>query len=169
LACIHLVLVYTSRERQDVAADEDAFKQTQAAERQRQAEMRRVQDTVNRTREQNARRKMDKIQTREWDSEKKAEGWPTSAKGEQPNAITSASTTRTNTGEQGAEAEAPPTTKQREDTSRGRGEGRRGRGGGRGGRGRGRGRGESRDKVPNAVQPGEDDTKAVTGKVEEGQ
>ncbi|KAI9446607.1 hypothetical protein H4582DRAFT_584008 [Lactarius indigo] len=48
--------------RLDVAADENAFKQTQAAERQRQAQIRKVQETVNRTREQNAQRKMDKIQ-----------------------------------------------------------------------------------------------------------
>jgi len=120
--------------RLDVAADEDAFKQTQAAERQRQAQMRKVQETVNRTREQNAQRKMDKIQSREWDSEKKAERWQTVAKSEQPAATTSTSTTRTNTGD--GETESAPPAKQREDTSRGRGAGRRS-------RGRGRGRGES--------------------------
>jgi len=115
---------------QDVAADEDAFKQTQAAERQRQAQIRKVQDTVNRTREQSARRKMDRIQTREWDSDKKAEGWSTTEKPEAP----SVSTTRTNIGDGSEEAEASPTVKSRGDTRRGRGPGRRGRG-----RGRGRG------------------------------
>jgi len=60
--------------RLDVAADEDAFKQTQAAERQRQAKMRKVQETINRTREQNARRKLGGIQSREWDSDKKNRG-----------------------------------------------------------------------------------------------
>jgi hypothetical protein len=121
---------------QDVAADEDAFKQTQAAERQRQAEMRKVQDTINRTREQNVRRKMNKIQSREWDSDKKTEGWSTTEKPEAPSSV---STTRTNTGDQSEEPEASPTVRQRGDTRRGRGFGRRGRGG------RGRGRG---DKPP---------------------
>jgi hypothetical protein len=144
------VLIYTSCECQDVAADEDAFKQTQAAERHRHAQMRKVQETVNRTREQNARRKMDKIQSREWDSEKKAEGWPTSAKGEQPKVTASASTPRTNTGEQGAEAGTSPTVKQHENTSGGRGGGRRE-------RVRRRGGGQTRDKAPNhfQAQPGE--------------
>lgn len=104
--------------RLDVAADEDAFKQTQAAERQRQAHMRKVQDTVNRTREQNAQRKMDKIQSREWDSEKKAERWQTVAKSEQPAETTTTSTSQTNTG--GGEAESAPTARQREHTSRGK-------------------------------------------------
>jgi hypothetical protein len=128
---------------QDVAADEDAFKQTQAAERQRQAQMRKVQETVDRTREQNARRKLDKFQSREWDSDKKAEGWPTTAAKpegtEQPAAPSSASITRTNTGD--AETEAPPTAR-----PRGRGLGRRG-------RGRGRGRGEYRDRDKGPLAP----------------
>lgn len=114
---------------QDVAADEDAFKQTQAAERQRQAQMRKVQETINRTREQNARKKLGGIQSREWDSDKKAEGWSTTE------------TTRTNTGDRSEEPEASPapaspTVKPRGD-KRGRGFTGRGRGRGRGGRGRG--------------------------------
>ena len=136
---------------QDVAADEDAFKQTQAAERQRQAHMRKVQETVNRTREQSARRKMDRIQSREWDSDKKGEGW---SKTEKPEAPSPVSTTRTNTGDQTEEAEASPTVKSHADTKRGRG----GRGGRRG-RGRGRGRG---DKGPPIGEP-------PLEKVEEGQ
>lgn len=128
-------------------ADEDAFKQTQAAERQRQVQMRKVQDTVNRTREQSARRKLDKIQSREWDSDKKAEGWATNAKPEQPTAVSSDSTTRTNTGDADAETETSPTAKPREGRNRGRGSGKRGRGG------RGRGRGQVRDKAPPASVP----------------
>lgn len=146
---------------QDVAADEDAFKQTQAAERQRQAQIRKVQETVNRTREQSARRKLDKIQSREWDSDKKAEGWSTNAKAEQPMAVSSDSTTRTNTGDVDAGAEASPTAKPREGGNRGRG-----RGSGRRGRGdRGRGRGGVRDKAPPASVPEE---KESSDKVEEG-
>jgi len=60
---------------QDVQADEDAFKKTQEADRIRQAQQRKVQEAVDRTREQNARRKMDKIQNREWDSEKPTGDW----------------------------------------------------------------------------------------------
>lgn len=123
---------------QDVAADEDAFKQTQVAERQRQAQMRKVQDTINRTREQNARRKLGGIHNREWDSDKKTEGWSTTEKPEAPSSI---STTRmTNTGDQSEEPEASPaspTVKLRGDR---RGRPYRGRG-----RIRGRGRG---DKAP---------------------
>lgn len=121
---------------QDVAADEDAFKQTQAAERQRQAHMRKVQETINRTREQNARKKLGGIQSREWDSDKKTEGWSTTEKPE----ASSISTTRTNTGDRSEEPEASPASpvKPRGDK---RGRGFRGRGRGRGGRGRG-------DKAP---------------------
>lgn len=125
--------------RLDVAADENAFKQTQAAEQKRQAQLRKVQETVNRTREQNAQRKMDKIQSREWDSDKKGERWQMVAKSEQPAATTATTTSQTNTGE--SETESAPTAKQREDTVRVRG--RRGRGRG---RGRGRRASESRDK-----------------------
>lgn len=51
---------------QDVIADEDAFKKTQEFERIKQEKIRKEQEHVNRTREQNARRKMDKISSREW-------------------------------------------------------------------------------------------------------
>jgi hypothetical protein len=117
---------------QDVAADEDAFKQTQAAERQRQAHMRKVQETINRTREQNARKKMGGIQSREWDSDKKTDGWSTTEKPE----ASSVSTTRANTGDRSEEPEASLAShvKPRGDK---RGRGFRGRGRGRGGRGRG--------------------------------
>jgi hypothetical protein len=146
---------------QDVAADEDAFKQTQAAERQRQAHMRKVQETINRTREQNARRKLGGIQSREWDSDKKAEGWSAT---EQPGAPSSVSTTRTNTGGRSEEPEASeaspasPTVKPRGDR---RGRDFRGRGRGRGS-GRGRGRG---DKAPtNNIGDPPEPEKAEEGK-----
>lgn len=59
-------------ESQDVDADERAFKESQEAERQRQAKTRKVQDSIDRAREQNAQRKMAKVQNREWDFGKKA-------------------------------------------------------------------------------------------------
>ncbi|KDQ60553.1 hypothetical protein JAAARDRAFT_552661 [Jaapia argillacea MUCL 33604] len=61
--------------RIDVQADEEAFKKTQEAERAKLAQSRKVQEHINRTREQNAQRKMDKIQSREWDSGKKTNEW----------------------------------------------------------------------------------------------
>ena len=60
---------------QDVVADEDAFKKTEESERIKQEKIRKEQESVNRTREQNARRKMDKIQSREWDSGKSTGDW----------------------------------------------------------------------------------------------
>ncbi|KAF9239628.1 hypothetical protein BU15DRAFT_25682, partial [Melanogaster broomeanus] len=102
--------------RVDVKADEDAFKKMQESERAKQAHKRKVQEGVDRTREQNAQRKMDKIQSREWDSGKPAGDWK--------------QTKQTGTGEEG-DGGSPPTAKQRGGTPRGRG----------GPRGRGRGRG----------------------------
>ncbi|KAI0781266.1 hypothetical protein BD413DRAFT_25692 [Trametes elegans] len=61
--------------RLDVQADEDEYKKTQAAERVKLAKMKKVQENVDKAREQNARRKMDKIQSREWDSGKPARDW----------------------------------------------------------------------------------------------
>jgi len=61
--------------RMDVQADEDAFKKTQEAERIKAAKTKKVQETIDRTREQNARRKMEKIQNREWDAGKPARDW----------------------------------------------------------------------------------------------
>jgi hypothetical protein len=51
---------------QDVIADEDAFKKSQESERIKLERIRKEQEHVDRTREQNARRKMDKISSREW-------------------------------------------------------------------------------------------------------
>ncbi|GJE97043.1 hypothetical protein PsYK624_132530 [Phanerochaete sordida] len=56
--------------RADVEKDELEFKKQQEAERAKLARNRKVQDNVDRAREQNARRKMEKIQGREWDSGK---------------------------------------------------------------------------------------------------
>ena len=46
---------------QDVQADEEEYKKTQAAERAKLAKMKKVQENVDKAREQNARRKMDKV------------------------------------------------------------------------------------------------------------
>ncbi|KAG5636105.1 hypothetical protein H0H81_009101 [Sphagnurus paluster] len=66
--------------RLDVQADEDAFRKTQESERAKLAQIRKVQENVDRTREQNAKRKMDKIQSREWDSAKPTSDWKHSSK-----------------------------------------------------------------------------------------
>ncbi|KAJ7349371.1 hypothetical protein DFH08DRAFT_778566 [Mycena albidolilacea] len=60
--------------RLDVQADEEAFKKTQETERVKLAQSRKVQESVDRTREQNAKRKLDKMQNREWDSGKPVGG-----------------------------------------------------------------------------------------------
>ncbi|KAL4249571.1 hypothetical protein ABKN59_005872 [Abortiporus biennis] len=61
--------------REDVKKDEDEFRKTQEAERVKQAKNKKVQESINRTREQNARRKLDKIEAREWDSGKTPSHW----------------------------------------------------------------------------------------------
>jgi hypothetical protein len=58
-----------------VQADIDAFETTQEAERIRLAQSRKIQEQVNRTREHNARRKMEKVKMREWDSGKSTGDW----------------------------------------------------------------------------------------------
>ncbi|KAF8226212.1 hypothetical protein L208DRAFT_1015022, partial [Tricholoma matsutake] len=114
--------------RMDVQADEAAFRKTQESERAKLAQIRKVQETVDRTREQNAKRKMDKIQSREWDSGKPTGDWKRQAdKPESGNNVT------TNTDEKGS---SPP-----ESSSPSREVDRRLRGGGfRGASQRGRGR-----------------------------
>ncbi|KIM87694.1 hypothetical protein PILCRDRAFT_815271 [Piloderma croceum F 1598] len=109
--------------RMDVIADEDAFKKTQEFERLKQEKIRKEQEHVNRTREQNARRKMDKISSREWDEGKPSGEWKQGRKQTQDGSDNSPSA---------------------ESSSRGRG------GGGRGGissRGRSRGRGGGGSEV----------------------
>ncbi|EPT01809.1 hypothetical protein FOMPIDRAFT_144738 [Fomitopsis schrenkii] len=61
--------------RLDVKADEDAFKKTQEVDRVKAAKTKKVQENIDRTREQNARRKMEKIQNREWDAGKPTRDW----------------------------------------------------------------------------------------------
>ncbi|KAF8892680.1 hypothetical protein BD779DRAFT_1510325 [Infundibulicybe gibba] len=113
--------------RMDVKADEDAFKKTQESERIKLAHTRKVQENVDRTREQNAKRKMDKIQSREWDSGKPSADWKSQAK--KPQTPTPASDTPKEGNITGVVIANPPT-----DTPL--------RGGGTThGRGRGRGRG----------------------------
>ena len=51
-------------------ADEEAFRKAEQEERAKVAQTRQVQERVNSAREQNARRKLDKIHGREWDSGK---------------------------------------------------------------------------------------------------
>ncbi|KAG6850479.1 hypothetical protein H0H93_012900 [Arthromyces matolae] len=70
--------------RLDVKADEEAFRKMQESERIKLAATRKVQEGIDRTREQNAKRKMDKIQSREWDSGKPAGDWKTGAKNHVP-------------------------------------------------------------------------------------
>ncbi|ESK96813.1 sdad1 protein [Moniliophthora roreri MCA 2997] len=107
--------------RLDVQADEDAFRQTQEADRMKQARNRKVQDNVDQAREQNAKRKMDKIQSREWDSGKTGPEW----KGKKPTPAPA---------EGAAESEGMQLRDSGQWTRGGRGGGR-----GRGGRGGGRG------------------------------
>ena len=52
-------------------ADEDAFKKSEEEEREMQARIRKVQEGVDNARQQSARRKMEKIEAREWDTGKK--------------------------------------------------------------------------------------------------
>ena len=96
-------------------ADEDAFKKSEEDERAMQARIRKVQEGVNNARQQSARRKMEKIEAREWDTGKK-DGQPENVWGHE---------------EEGGKEGKP----------RGRGRGR-GRSRGRG-RGRGQGQGDA--------------------------
>lgn len=96
----------------------------------RQAHQRKVQEGVDRTREQNARRKLDKIQNREWDSGKSPGDWkqarhPTPADG----------------------SAAAPSSSPSEHR------GGRGRGSGRGGPSRGRGRGRGGPSLAGFASP----------------
>ncbi|OAX43783.1 hypothetical protein K503DRAFT_789249 [Rhizopogon vinicolor AM-OR11-026] len=119
--------------RLDVQADEDAFKKTQEVDRLRQAQQRKVQEVVDRTREQNARRKMDKIQNREWDS-----GKPTG---------------------NGKQARKPAPVEGSDATvnsSPSEHRGGRGRGSGRGGSSRGRGRGRGAPSAAGLASPAND-------------
>ncbi|KIM57658.1 hypothetical protein SCLCIDRAFT_1219348 [Scleroderma citrinum Foug A] len=112
--------------RLDVKADEEAFKKTQEEERVKQAHARKMQETVDRTREQNARRKMEKVQSREWDSGKPASDWKSNKVG------------------QSEDGEPTQPSDNRGGAPRG---------GGRGGPHRGRGRGRGRGSVRGGQRP----------------
>ncbi|KAJ7184113.1 hypothetical protein C8R46DRAFT_1062950 [Mycena filopes] len=129
--------------RLDVKADEEAFQKTQETERVKQAQIRKVQEGVDRTREQNAKRKLDKMQSREWDSGKPAGGgdWKQRQSAKSPEGHASADEVKTNTA---STPSSPPSVeggwtrggsprgspRARGNTARGRG---RGRGGATGG------------------------------------
>ena len=57
----HIRSILTCLFVQDVKKDEEEFRKTQEAEKIKQAKTRKVQENVNKAREQNARRKMDKV------------------------------------------------------------------------------------------------------------
>jgi hypothetical protein len=122
----------------------DAFKQTQAEEREKEARTRKLQQGVDHAREQNARRKIDKIQAREWDSGKNGDEWRPSDRIEE-----------------GQNNNAEPDRQWQRGA--GRGSGPRGRGRGRA-RGRGRGRGHGTNVGASA---GDDDKTAQVGEPEE--
>ncbi|EKM82885.1 hypothetical protein AGABI1DRAFT_111446 [Agaricus bisporus var. burnettii JB137-S8] len=123
--------------RLDVAADEAAFKQAQESERQKMERTKKIQDNVDKSREQNIKRKMDKMQNREWDSGKPS--WKNQPRKNSGNQET------TNAPAAGEESQSPGLSSPRSPTApqqSGSGSGNWVRGGSpRGGRGRGRGRG----------------------------
>ncbi|KAG6813105.1 hypothetical protein H0H92_013959 [Tricholoma furcatifolium] len=138
--------------RLDVQADEDAFRKTQEAERVKIAHNRKVQEGVDRTREQNAKRKMDKIQSREWDSGKPTGDWKQHTKKTEDTASLSAT----------EDTSKSPTAVELAASPRDSGNWVRGnlRGGPHRGRGRGRGRGgvastgtQQRDITENVEAP----------------
>jgi len=61
--------------REHVKADEEAFRTSMAAERARQEANRMLQAQINQNREQNAKRKLEKIGGREWDAGKQDGKW----------------------------------------------------------------------------------------------
>ncbi|KAI0048249.1 hypothetical protein FA95DRAFT_1558269 [Auriscalpium vulgare] len=160
--------------RLDVLADEDAFAATQAAERAKQVHTRKVQEAVDRTREQNAKRKMDKIQSREWDSEKKGDGWskPQSnnnsgaPRGSGNAAVPTPTRTASSSDapEQADTSSASPTLQ--ESSIRGSPRGRGARGGSRGDRGRSRGRGAGVKERASAQRQPENDEAVAAPSVE---
>ncbi|THU98694.1 hypothetical protein K435DRAFT_777354 [Dendrothele bispora CBS 962.96] len=129
----------------DVQADEDAFRKTQEVDRAKQTRSHKVQESVDNAHEQNAKRKMDKIQSREWDSGKPAPDWKN--KGQASNS--KQTTENVEKEEEGAEGK---------EVSQNQPEGQWTRGGGvRGsyrGRGHGRGRGRGTGPTPKAETTG---------------
>ncbi|KAL0569635.1 RNA polymerase III subunit C82 [Marasmius crinis-equi] len=124
--------------RLDVQADEDAFRKTQEEDKAKQVKNRKVQEGVDKAREQNAKRKMDKVQSREWDSGKPSSGdW----KGKGPGPGTEGGADNLNEVPQSPQRESGGWTR----GSRG--------GRGRGGGGRGGGRGTGRKRDSDAAKP----------------
>ncbi|KAG6865283.1 hypothetical protein C0991_003743 [Blastosporella zonata] len=141
---------------QDVKADEEAFRKTQESERVKLAQIRKVQESVDRTREQNAKRKMDKIQSREWDSGKPTGDWKHQSK-KTEGAAPQITTEDANNADPPVSVEAagsPP----RDTTNWVRGSPR---GGPHRGRGRGRGRGGSANLGSPQPDAKSDDAKPV--------
>ena len=66
---------------QHVKADEEAFNTSVAADRARQAANRKVQAQINQNREQNAKKKLEKMGNREWDSGKHGGEWKQTNRG----------------------------------------------------------------------------------------
>ncbi|KAJ3565094.1 hypothetical protein NP233_g7862 [Leucocoprinus birnbaumii] len=135
--------------RLDVAADEAAFQKTQEVERQKMERTKKIQDNVDKAREHNVRRKMDKAQNREWDSGKPATAtWKNSPR-KTSNAQEPAQPAPTAEGTPATDSSSPQSPVSTEQA----GSGNWSRGGGgppRGGRGRGRGRGRGgRNGPPN--------------------
>ena len=62
-------------------ADEEAFNTSVAVDRARQAANRKIQAQVNQSREQNAKRKLEKMGNREWDLGKHGGEWKQSSRG----------------------------------------------------------------------------------------
>ena len=62
-------------------ADEEAFNTSVAVDRAKQAANRKVQAQINQNREQNARRKLEKMSNREWDSGKQGGEWKQGKRG----------------------------------------------------------------------------------------
>ncbi|KXN90448.1 hypothetical protein AN958_04120 [Leucoagaricus sp. SymC.cos] len=123
--------------RLDVAADEAAFRQTQEKERQKQERTKKIQDNVDKAREQNIKRKMDKAQNREWDSGKPATtAWQSKSRN-------TPSSQEPTPADEGAPATDPSSP--RSPDKPGSGTWTRGGSPPRGGRGRGRGRERGRD------------------------
>ena len=56
-----VTLIKLTLRAQDVQADEDEYKKKQEADRAKLAKQKKVQESVDKAREQNARRKMDKV------------------------------------------------------------------------------------------------------------
>ncbi|KIK63842.1 hypothetical protein GYMLUDRAFT_40923 [Collybiopsis luxurians FD-317 M1] len=118
--------------RVDVQADEEAFRKTQEAERAKLARTRKVQESVDNAREVNAKRKMEKIQSREWDSGKPSPSdWKARNQQSTPTSPSKDSPQETTEGDGSSVASSM--------WARGGGSGR--------GRGRGRGRGGRRGRT----------------------